>query len=119
MPGFEHERVTAEVIQRYNDIFVDPTQEEQFRRHDHDINTTWFGVFKEADEPFLHYSNRIVDILQESHMRDDVEDFSERFPLLVSFVGQTGKTLVLPLSNQTFLIRVIIQGLGKAPSSRC
>lgn len=108
MPGFAHERLTAKVISRYNNIFVDPTQEEQIRRHGHDINTTWFGVFKEADEPFLHYSNRIVDILQESQMRDDVEDFSERFPLLVSFVGQTGKVPVLPPSDQTLLIRVII-----------
>lgn len=108
MPGFEHESVTVNVINRYNNIFVDPTQEEQIIRHGEDMNTTWFGVFKEADEPFLHYSNRIVDILQESQMRDHVQEFPERFPLLVSFVGQTGEALVLPLSNQTLLIRVII-----------
>lgn len=67
-------------------IFGQPTQEEQHRRHGTDINTTWFGVVKEANQPYLHYSNRLVDVLRESQ----VGVHSDRFPQLVSFVGQTG-----------------------------
>lgn len=73
-------------MHRLQQIFGQPTAEEQHRRHTNDINTTWFGVTKEHDQPYLHYSNRLVDILRESQ----VGAFAERFPQLVSFVGQTG-----------------------------
>ncbi|KAH7009972.1 hypothetical protein EDB80DRAFT_838977 [Ilyonectria destructans] len=84
--GRQHEKVDEEVIHRLKQIFGQPTQEEQHRRHGTDINTTWFGVVKEANQPYLHYSNRLVDILRESQ----VGVHSDRFPQLVSFVGQTG-----------------------------
>ncbi|KAL9572020.1 hypothetical protein ACKAV7_003852 [Fusarium commune] len=97
--GRQHEKVDREVNDRLSKIFGEPTQDEQNNRHGGDINTTWFGVINEADQPFLHYSNRIVDILQESQ----VGDYSERFPHLVSFVGQTGtgeSTIIKMLINR-------------------
>ncbi|EKJ74391.1 hypothetical protein FPSE_05462 [Fusarium pseudograminearum CS3096] len=84
--GREHEKVDEDIVYRLQQIFGQPTAEEQHRRHTNDINTTWFGVTKEYDQPYLHYSNRLVDILRESQ----VGAFAERFPQLVSFVGQTG-----------------------------
>lgn len=87
--GRQHEMVDIEVIQRLSKIFSQPTREEQNYRHELDINTTWFGVVNEANQPFLQYSNRIADILQESQ----IGEYRERFPHLVSFVGQTGTSL--------------------------
>ncbi|VTO87220.1 unnamed protein product [Fusarium graminearum] len=84
--GREHEKVDEDIVHRLQQIFGQPTAEEQHRRHTNDINTTWFGVTKEHGQPYLHYSNRLVDILRESQ----VGAFAERFPQLVSFVGQTG-----------------------------
>ncbi|KAH6886261.1 hypothetical protein B0T10DRAFT_576010 [Thelonectria olida] len=97
--GRQHEKVDAEVNNRLSKIFGQPTQEEQNNRHGGDISTTWFGVVNEGYQPFLHYSNRMVDILQESQ----VGDYSERFPHLVSFVGQTGagkSTIIKMLINR-------------------
>ncbi|KAM0229457.1 hypothetical protein ACHAPO_010001 [Fusarium lateritium] len=84
--GLEHEKVDEDIVHRLQQIFGQPSAEEQYQRHTNDINTTWFGVTKEHDQPYLHYSNRLVDILRESQ----VGTFPERFPQLVSFVGQTG-----------------------------
>ncbi|KAI8626808.1 hypothetical protein F5Y19DRAFT_466119 [Xylariaceae sp. FL1651] len=94
--GRPHEKVDEEVISRLKLTFTQPTKEEQERRHEFDINTTWFGVAKEANQPFLHHSNRLVDIMQEHPTPYHPAD---RFPHLVSFVGQTGdgKSTVIKL----------------------
>ncbi|CEI60194.1 hypothetical protein FVEN_g6376 [Fusarium venenatum] len=84
--GREHEKVDEDIVDRLQRIFGQPTAEEQHQRHTNDINTTWFGITKEYGQPYLHYSNRLVDILRESQ----IGAFTERFPQLVSFVGQTG-----------------------------
>ncbi|KAM5355310.1 hypothetical protein ACJ41O_001956 [Fusarium nematophilum] len=97
--GRGHEKVDEEVINRLKGIFGQPTQAEQNRRHESDVNTTWFGVMKEANQPYLHYSNRLVEILNESR----VVDHSERFPQLVSFVGQTG-------AGKSTVIKMLISG---------
>jgi hypothetical protein len=88
--GRQHEKVDEEVVRRLRKIFDQPSQEEQSSHHGGDIDTTWFGVGKEANQSFLHYSNRLVEVLHESQ----TGEFIERFPQLVSFVGQTGR---LPL----------------------
>ena len=92
--GRQHEMVDEDIVRRLQQIFGQPSAAEQHRRHTNDINTTWFGVTKEQDQPYLHYSNRLVDILRESQMGA----FTERFPQLVSFVGQTGMSIV-PVSR--------------------
>ncbi|KAF5003652.1 hypothetical protein FDECE_9823 [Fusarium decemcellulare] len=99
--GRSHEKVDEEVINRLSQIFSQPPSEEQTERHRRDVNTTWFGVIKEANQSYLHYSNRLVDILRDSQMGQH----SERFPQLVSFVGQTGM-LPLPFSPLTLSIWV-------------
>ena len=87
--GRQHEKVDEEVVQRLQQIFGQPSQDEQSNRHGGDIDTTWFGVDKDANQSFLHSSNRLVEVLHESQ----TGEFTERFPQLVSFVGQTGKSL--------------------------
>jgi hypothetical protein len=86
--GRKRENDDEEVVQRLRKIFGQPTQEEQSDRHGGDIDTTWFGVDKDATQFFLHSSNRLVEVLHESH----TGEFTERFPQFVSFVGQTGKS---------------------------
>ncbi|KAK0721616.1 hypothetical protein B0T26DRAFT_800576 [Lasiosphaeria miniovina] len=84
--GRHHERVDEEVVRRLQRIFGQASEEEQSDRHGGDIDTTWFGVDKDANQSFLHTSNRLVEVLHESQ----TGEFTERFPQLVSFVGQTG-----------------------------
>ncbi|KAK3379099.1 hypothetical protein B0T24DRAFT_716735 [Lasiosphaeria ovina] len=85
--GRPHEKVDPEVVQRLTQIFGHHRSlEEQEALHESDINTTWFGVLKGSNQQFLHYSNRLINIMRESQ----TGDFAERFPHLVSFVGQTG-----------------------------
>ncbi|RGP77832.1 hypothetical protein FLONG3_4008 [Fusarium longipes] len=111
--GREHEKVDEDIVHRLQQIFGQPTAEEQHRRHTNDINTTWFGVTKEHDQPYLHYSNRLVDILRESQMGA----FTERFPQLVSFVGQTGagKSTVIKMLIDRQQARAVNSGIVPAP----
>lgn len=84
------------MVQRLKQTFGDATPEEQSAQHIKDLNTIWFGVIKEANQCLsLHYSTRLVDIMQDSQSGE----YQERFPQLVSFVGQTGKC---PWLRQTF-----------------
>ncbi|KAK0724572.1 hypothetical protein B0H67DRAFT_657154, partial [Lasiosphaeris hirsuta] len=85
--GRPHEKVDVEVVSRLTQIFGhNRTPEEQEALHMSDISTTWFGVMRGGGRPFLHCSNRLIDIIQKSQ----TGRHSERFLHLVSFVGQTG-----------------------------
>jgi hypothetical protein len=89
LDGRPHEKVDPGVFARFNRIFGhDWGAEEQEELHERDINTTWFSVEKRSSsrEPFLRHSSRLTDIMRESQ----TGEHSERFPRLVSFVGQTG-----------------------------
>lgn len=88
--GRPHEKVDEEVVDRLQQVFGRLSKQEQDLRHESDISTTWFGVDREGDSSYLHYSNRLIDILQ-----DQAGDRQERFPQLVSFVGQTGRLVLL------------------------
>ena len=105
--------VDEDIVRRLQQIFGQPTAAEQRRRHTYDINTTWFGVTKEQEQPYLHYSNRLVEILRESQMGA----FTERFPQLVSFVGQTGMLFVPTSFKMTN--RDGTKVLERAQSSKC
>ncbi|KAK3389280.1 hypothetical protein B0H63DRAFT_537088 [Podospora didyma] len=98
--GRPHEQVDLEVVHRLTQIFGHHrSQEEQEQLHESDINTTWFGVMKGSNQQFLHYSNRLINIMRESQ----TGEFAERFPHLVSFVGQTGagkSTVIKMLINR-------------------
>ncbi|EHK19930.1 uncharacterized protein TRIVIDRAFT_285, partial [Trichoderma virens Gv29-8] len=84
--GRPHEKVDDEVAQRLNQIFEQPSPNDQQIQHNYDTNTTWFGVEKRNSESVFHSSRRLLDILHESQ----VGVFKERFPHLVSFIGHTG-----------------------------
>lgn len=76
------------MVRRLKQTFGDPAPGEQSARHLKDLNTTWFGVVKEENHGLsLHHSSRLVDIMQDSRSGEH----EERFPHLVSFVGQTGR----------------------------
>jgi hypothetical protein len=62
--------------------------------------------------PYLQYTNRISEILQESC----TGVYEERFPSLVSFVGQTGMSQVTipPSTNTNDLLMPIMTGGGKS-----
>lgn len=66
-------------------------------------------MVKEANQPYLHYSNRLVDILRESQ----VGVHSDRFPQLVSFVGQTGM-FSFNLEPSAIAYRFQCTGAGKS-----
>ncbi|KAK4185147.1 hypothetical protein QBC35DRAFT_538384 [Podospora australis] len=90
-----HEKVDAEVIDRLTKVFdYERTPQQQTQLHLYDIGTTWFGVTRglgdgdgnRGQTSFLRYENRLADIMRESQ----ADKHPERFPHLVSFVGQTG-----------------------------
>ncbi|KAF4967420.1 hypothetical protein FSARC_5033 [Fusarium sarcochroum] len=95
--GRPHEKVDEEVVRRLKKIFNEPTVEEQYGRHRNDIDTTWFGAYKEKGQLFLNSTNRLADILCESQKGAP----TDRFPQLVSFVGQAG-------SGKSTVIKMLI-----------
>lgn len=88
VPGVApHVKVEPQVFDRLEKVFdQNITEEDQQLMHQRDIRTTWFGIEKDGDEPRLHHHNRLIEIMRDSH----TGEFAERFPHLVSFVGQTG-----------------------------
>jgi hypothetical protein len=74
------------LVKRHDEIFNPPGSEEQKKRHERDFETTWLEYTKEGNKYFLDYTNRLLDVIQE----DQTKSWEERFPHLVSFVGQTG-----------------------------
>lgn len=91
--GIPHEMLPdREVINRLKDIFTpanDPIQ--QWKLHRSDAGSKWFGVIKNNEnESVLHDYGRYSSILRESSTGT-----FQRWPQLVSFVGQTGKVTYL------------------------
>lgn len=64
-----------------------PTEREQMQQHIDDEDTTWFGFDRDEDgSPFLAEYQRYASL-----MMDCAQDpGSQRYPALVSFIGQTG-----------------------------
>ncbi len=87
--GRPHEKVDLEVVDRLMRVFgPGPSSEDQEALHVSDLDTTWFGVTRGANhaQPVLYHSRRMQEIMSDSQ----TERYTERFPHLVSFVGQTG-----------------------------
>lgn len=87
--GVPHEKLNREIADRLRSIFTPPSDpEEQRRLHNIDADTIWFGVLRNATGlPVLQDYGRYAKIMQESSNGDHIE----RWPQLVSFVGQTGR----------------------------
>ncbi|KAI1161870.1 FabD/lysophospholipase-like protein [Nemania serpens] len=84
-----HEKANAQVVQRLRQI-LDPKRNE----HDHDKelqnddDTTWFGVARDSSNQAIFQDHgRFTTLMTESHM----PELGNRYPQLVSFIGQTGK----------------------------
>ncbi len=109
-----HEKVDEEVVARLKRIFgTSRSEQEQELLHESDINTTWFGVTRGANpaQPVLYSSSRLQDIIA----RGQTGEFPERFPHLVSFVGQTGEDPASPHLAPCFIMLTLsATGAGKS-----
>jgi hypothetical protein len=86
--GVLHEKINKEVAARLKEIFT-PTSDPytQRRLHQEDRDTTWFGVCRgSSGRPELRDYGRYSELARGSW----TNKYRERWPQLVSFVGQTG-----------------------------
>jgi hypothetical protein len=86
--GLLHEKINKEVVQRLTEIFT-PTNDPYTQRklHQEDRNTTWFGVCRGGSgRPELQDYGRYAELARGSWTKR----YPQRWPQLVSFVGQTG-----------------------------
>lgn len=88
--GIPHEKTDHEVAQTINDTLDRKRSEiEDIELHTMDENSAWFGVLKDGiGDLIFQDSGRYASVMAEcSSSRRGT-----RFPSLVSFVGQTGKS---------------------------
>ena len=87
--GMPHEKIDKQVAARLSEIFTpssDPIQ--QRKLHETDAETVWFGITRNiTGSPVLQDYGRYSTIMRES----STGEYEQRWPQLVSFVGQTGK----------------------------
>ncbi|KAF8852713.1 hypothetical protein BDZ45DRAFT_807214 [Acephala macrosclerotiorum] len=115
--GIAHEKSSnKEVIARLMNIFTPPQNPEQQRKlHKTDAGSKWFGVTPNIDGalPLLQDYGRYSSIMRENSTGD-----TNRWPQLVSFVGQTGagkSTIVKALIDYQERMKNI-QAKGEFPS---
>jgi len=91
-----HEKIDRAVAFSLKQILTPPSDPEVQRRlHENDAQTAWFGVARDASgAPVLQDYGRYSTIMHEG----TVGEFSQRWPQLVSFVGQTGGFLPLTIT---------------------
>jgi hypothetical protein len=83
--GLPHEKADWNVVRRLRDILAPP--EDQRQRHLADQDSTWFGVGQDDNaRPVLRDNGLLASIIGETTSTE----FQQRYPRLVSFVGQTG-----------------------------
>jgi hypothetical protein len=104
--GIPHERLPSkEVITRLKDIFTpasDPKEQRQL--HKSDAGSKWFGVTQPFDgHPVLHDYGRYSSVMRESSTGDP-----NRWPQLLSFVGQTAASLLHNFSLAMILLTKLI-----------
>lgn len=87
--GRPHEKSDPNVVRILRQI-LEPVRSDSDVDNEHqaDEDTTWFGVGRDAsNQPVLQDYGRFATLLSESQ----TQEVGERFPSLVSFIGQTGK----------------------------
>lgn len=98
--GRPHEKSDPHVVTRLREI-LEPSKsdEEHDRSLELDDDTTWFGVVRDPSQQqiFQDYG-RFAALMSESQS-EEVED---RFPQLISFIGQTG-------AGKSTLIKILIE----------
>ena len=87
--GIPHEKVDQRIAQLVKLCMAEPSNgSEQEKQHQDDIDTTWFGLDRDASgEPILAEYRRYAAIMLEHSQ----EPGQTRYPALVSFIGQTGQ----------------------------
>lgn len=101
-----HERTRWHVANKIRGVLApEMTEEARQRLHRKDMGTTWFGVFREAeDQPMFRDYGRYESLMAAtSQYQPDLlsSNTGVRYPSLVSFVGQTG-------AGKSSLIKLII-----------
>ena len=87
--GRPHEKSDPHVITRLRDILEPSTSDADHEKSlESDDDTTWFGVVRDLSQQqvFQDYG-RFAGLMSETQS----EESEDRFPQLVSFIGQTGK----------------------------
>lgn len=99
--GHAHEKIDRLVVERYRNILEPPSSiEEQDALYKDDEDTTWFGIGRNrAGDPVFEDYERYATLMAESLPRTP----RVRYPQLVSFIGQTGKSGQLSLLLCTLL----------------
>lgn len=88
--GLPHEKMDLRVVSRLRNI-LEPSSDPQAQRalHRDDEDTTWFGIGRNgSNDPVFQDYGRYAAIMADSL---PPERFT-RYPQLVSFIGQTGKS---------------------------
>lgn len=89
LDGLPHEKTNQGIYDRLKAIFEPPEDNEVLKRlHIEDEDTMWFGIDKEDSGRYLFQDNGRFAALMSKFKQPGP---GERYPLLVSFVGQTGK----------------------------
>ena len=90
-----HEKIDRQVVERYRSILESSSSnQEQDVLHKEDEDTTWFGIGRNrADDPVFEDYGRYATLMAESLPPKPMA----RYPQLVSFVGQTGKSSQISL----------------------
>lgn len=85
--GRPHERTEKEVYARLRPIFHPPENESALQKlHQDDEEALWFGVETEENKCVLTDSGRYAALMAATKQPTG----SDRYPLLISFIGQTG-----------------------------
>lgn len=90
--GRPHEKSDPNIVRILRQI-LEPTRSESDvdSEHQADEDTTWFGVGRDgSNQPVLQDYGRFATLLSEGQTQES----GERYPSLVSFIGQTGKHIV-------------------------
>jgi len=114
-----HEKSNPQVVQRLRQI-LEPSRTEGEHENEllGDEDTTWFGVGRDStNQPVFQDHGRFATLMSESQTRD----VGQRWPQLVSFIGQTGMLNSPSLFNvyQRLTRYFFIKEPERAPSSKC
>ncbi|KAI0517620.1 FabD/lysophospholipase-like protein [Xylaria bambusicola] len=104
-----HEKADVQVVQRLRQI-LDPKRTESDHEKDlqNDDDTTWFGVERDSSNQAIFQDHgRFTTLMTDSHS----SELGNRYPQLVSFIGQTG-------AGKSTLIKMLINRLGVANTDR-
>jgi hypothetical protein len=104
--GFPHDKINPAMVAALRDCLREPnTEQEQDQNHIDDEDTTWFGLDREdSGDPILAEYGRYATIM----LQTTIDTGQERYPQLVSFVGETSQAfwfLLLRAYTDAYLCR--------------